>query len=181
MPWELVTVREGTKGYVRVNARRKRIFLWDEGTTNVREFWFLMTKECGTGEIKYFISNFDSDVSLNELVRYAACRFFIERSFQDAKTSLGLKDYQVRVWNGWHHHMAMVLMAALFMLKERIENRKDVSLLSCQDIVELLNIYLPRGDLTDDDIFRQMVKRHKKRQRSIKSEYKKQRESGVLT
>jgi len=181
LPWELITVREGTKGYVRVNARRKRVFLWDEGTTNVRELWFLMTKDCGTDEIKYFISNFDSDASLKELVWNAACRFFIERSFQDAKTSLGLKDYQVRVWNGWHHHMAMVFMAALFMLKERIENRKDVTLLSWQDIVELLNIYLPRGDLPEEEIFRQMEKRHKKRQKSIESEYKKQRELSILT
>lgn len=83
--------------------------------------------------------------------------------------------------NGWHHHMAMVFMAALFMLKERIENRKDVTLLSCQDIVELLNIYLPRGDLSEEEIFRQMEKRHKKRQKSIESEYKKQRELSILT
>jgi hypothetical protein len=37
--------------------------------------------------------------SLKRLVVIHQQRFLIERCFQDAKTSLGMADYQVRKWN----------------------------------------------------------------------------------
>jgi len=43
----------------------------------------------------------------------------VERSFEDEKGECGMADYQVRKWTGWHHHMALVMMAMLFMLDER--------------------------------------------------------------
>jgi len=175
-PWKLITIREGTKGYVGVYARRKRVFLWKEGSAEAREVWLVLIKEPFTGELKYFISNAAATTTLTKLVRKAACRFFIERTFQDAKTSVGMADYQVRVWNGWNHHMAMVMLAMLFMLKERMLNENDVSLLSCQDIVELLNYYLPRGDLDEKAIFEHLEKRHTMRQKAIENAYKKQQE-----
>ncbi|MCI5145212.1 MAG: hypothetical protein D3923_06690, partial [Candidatus Electrothrix sp. AR3] len=33
-----------------------------------------------------------------------AQRFWIERSFQDAKNQCGMSDYQSRSWRSWHHH-----------------------------------------------------------------------------
>jgi len=175
-PWKLITIREGTKGYVGVYARRNRVFLWGEGTAEAREVWLVLVKEPFTGELKYFISNAAATTTLTKLVRKAACRFFIERTFQDAKTSVGMANYQVRVWNGWNHHMVMVMLAMLFMLKERLLNKNDVSLLSCQDIVALLNYYLPRGDLDEDAVFEHLEKRHRMRQKVIERAYKKQQE-----
>ena len=184
-PWRLITVREGTKGYVGVYARRRRVWIWRKGDSQAREVWLVILKDPFTNEIKYFVSNFGPKATLTHLVRKAARRYYIERAFQDAKTSLGMANYQVRVWNGWHHHMAMVSLAMLFMLKERILNEDDVALLSCQDIVELLDHYLPRADISEEAVLKQLEKRHKKRYKSIESAYKKQNERlpglGILT
>lgn len=174
--WKLITIREGTKGYVGVFAQRHRVWLWDVGTENVKEIWFVILKDPFTNEIKYFISNAKHDSTLTALTQKAAYRFFIERAFQDAKTSVGMADYQVRVWNGWHHHIAMVMLAMQFLLKERIINEQDVTLLSCQDLVELLNFYLPRGDLDEEAIIKQLEKRHEKRNNAIINSYKRQKE-----
>jgi hypothetical protein len=38
-------------------------------------------------------------------------RYWVERCFEDGKGQCGMADYQVRLWNAWHHHMAMVMMA----------------------------------------------------------------------
>jgi SRSO17 transposase len=171
-PWRLITVREGTKGYVGVYARRRRVWIWQKGASQAREVWLVILKDPFNNQIQYYISNYAPKTTLTHLVRKAAHRYYIERTFQDAKTSLGMANYQVRVWNGWHHHMAMVSLALLFMLNERLLNEKDITLLSCQDIVELLNYYLPRADKTEDAIFKQLEKRHKKRQKSIESAYK---------
>lgn len=169
--WETVKIREGTKGYVLYRAKRCKVWLWEEDTKNTMAVWLMLIRENDGNEIKYCISNASSDVSLKALVKNVSCRFFIERSFQDAKTSAGMADYQVRRWSGWHHHMGMVMLALLFMMTERRRNEENVSLLSCEDIVTLLNYFLPRADMTEEDIFRQLEKRHKKRFKSMEYEY----------
>ncbi len=47
-------------------------------------------------------------------------RYWVKRSFEDAKGQRGMADYQVQKWSAWHHHMALVMMAMLFMLEERV-------------------------------------------------------------
>jgi SRSO17 transposase len=65
----------------------------------------------------------------------------VERCFQDAKTSVGMADYQARGWIAWHHHMALVMLAMLFVVRERKLHEREIELLSYQDIIELLNVY----------------------------------------
>lgn len=174
VPWNLIPIREGVKGIVSVYARRRRVWIWQEGEARALQVWLVIIKEPFTDELKYFLSNAGANVALKVLVQKAASRYFIERTFQDAKTSLGMADYQVRLWYGWQHHMAMVLLALLFMLKERLLNKDDMPLLSCQDLVELLNHFLPRGDRSEEEIFKQMERRHEKRQRDIEVAYDQQ-------
>ena len=86
-----------------------------------------------------------------------------------------LDRYQARGWKAWHHYMALVMMAMLFMLKERIEHEEDCPLLSCADIETLLAHFLPRRDTGVDEVIRQMEERHRKRRASIDFTYAKQR------
>jgi SRSO17 transposase len=51
---------------------------------------------------------------------------------------VGLRDYPVRGWRGWHHHAALVMMAMLFLWQERQAVRSEQPLLSCADVVRLL-------------------------------------------
>src|SRR5690606_33414433 len=85
----------------------------------------------------------------------------------DAKSELGMAQYEVRGWIGWHHHMALVCLALLFMLKERCKAQVDTPLLSARDIVELLAYYLPRRSRTETEVLRQMQQRHAARQRDL--------------
>jgi len=68
---------------------------------------------------------------------------WVERAFEDAKSECGMAYYQVRKWCVWHHHMALVMMAILFMLCERIPHKDTYPLLSCAHIEELLARFLP--------------------------------------
>ena len=65
-------------------------------------------------------------------------RFWIESAFQDAKSHLGMAQYQVRKWSSWHRQLSLVMLAMLFMLEQRIEYKEDLPLLSCYDIQVLL-------------------------------------------
>ena len=73
-----------------------------------------------TGENFWARGYFVSTVGLDEDVVKAyiqAQRFFIEHSFREAKSECGMADYQVRRWDTWHHHMALVMLGTLFLVK----------------------------------------------------------------
>jgi SRSO17 transposase len=167
--WSTVTVRETTKGTLQLRVYRQRVYTWDGEEKQARQWWLMFTYNPKTDEKKYILCNAGESISLSTMVQKHACRFWIERAFQDGKTSVGMDDYQVRGWLGWHHHMAMVMLASLFMLKERILHRMAIDLLSCQDIVELLTYYLPRKDSSEEEVFKSMIRRHEQRKQSIDS------------
>ncbi len=96
-------------------------------------------------------------------------RFWIERGFEDAKSQAGMAEYQVRGWQAWHHHMALVMMTILFMTKQRILYKDDCPLLSCYDIRVLLAYFLSSRKNSVQEILRQMEIRHRKRKTASES------------
>ena len=56
--------------------------------------------------------------------------------------------YHIRGWNGWHHHVTLVMMAMLFMLKRRLSNKDEYPIFRCSDIQTLLKHFLPKRDVT---------------------------------
>jgi hypothetical protein len=56
--------------------------------------------------------------SLGELARVIKAGACIEASFHRGKGEVGMDEYQVRTWPGWHHHMALSLLAVWFLITE---------------------------------------------------------------
>jgi hypothetical protein len=56
--------------------------------------------------------------SLGELARVITAGTCIEASFKRGKGEAGMDEYQVRTWEGWHHHMALTLSAVWFLIEE---------------------------------------------------------------
>src|SRR5262249_37650353 len=56
--------------------------------------------------------------SLAELARVIKAGSCIEASFKRGKSEAGMGEYPVRTWEGWHHHMALTLMAGWFFITE---------------------------------------------------------------
>lgn len=178
--WQKVSVRSGTKGELRVEALHGRVWLWDGQESTARCWHALAIRELASPEtIKYVLSNAPEETSLERLVQMQRQRFWIERSFEDGKSESGLADYQVRGWQAWHHHMALVLMAMLFMLEEKLCQQESYPLLSCSDIEVLLAHFLPRRDVPVEEVIRQMEARHTARQRAMESAYRRQGLAGA--
>ena len=63
-----------------------------------------------------------------------------------------MADYQVRRWDAWHRHMALVMVAMLFLLKERLALQAEAPMLSLADLVMAINQLLPRPEPTPNRI-----------------------------
>lgn len=173
--WKPVTLRESTKGTLTVEVLHQRVWLWDGTEPKAHRWHLLVRREIGSPEeIKYTLSNAAETTSTQRLARQQGQRYWVEYSLRNAKSEAGMGDYQLRLWLGWHHHMAMVMLAMLFMLEVRREYKEEFSLLSCHDVVEVLRVLLPRANVTYDEVFRQLHERHRRRQASIDSAYRKQ-------
>jgi SRSO17 transposase len=174
--WRRLTLRHSTKGKLQVEILHQRVWVWDKKEAKARHWHLLVRREVKSrDEIKYSLSNAPAETSVHRLAQMQGQRYWIERSFQDGKGQAGLDHYQVRGWKAWHHHMALVMMAMLFMFQERIEQQEEHPLLSCADIETLLAHFLPRRDVGEEEVIRQLEVRHHKRQAAIDSAYEKQR------
>ena len=114
------------------------------------------------GSFKYTLTN-RLDKTLQENVYRQHQRFWIEFNFKEAKSDIGMAQYQLRGWIGWHHHICMSCLALLFVTEEKIKLGDDCPLLSASDITELLSYYFPSKKKSEDEVHKQLLSRHKKR------------------
>ena len=170
--WQRLVLRESTRGPLTVRVLHRHVWLWD-GKEPQAHRYHLIVSETDRSKRKYSVSNAPAKTPTQRLAFMQAQRYWVERAIEDAKSHAGLADYQVRTWTGWHHHIAMVMLALLFMLEIRLEYEEDLQLLSCRDIQELLSHFLPRRDVTRQEVIQQMLNRHKKRAASIEYHYRK--------
>lgn len=167
-------LRQSTRGPLRAKIWVKQVWQWEPSDTRARPRLLVVRQE-QDGTFIYSLSNAVADTPWERLAYMQTQRFWIERAFQDAKSELGMADYEVRGWKGWHHHMALVCLALVFTLKERIAQAEGIPLLSVRDIVELLEIYLPRRSRDPEEVLTLMSRRHQARQKSIDLARKHQR------
>ncbi len=51
-----------------------------------------------------------------ELVRVAGVRWSVEEGFAQTKGEVGLDQYEVRQWDGWHRHITLCLLAHAYLV-----------------------------------------------------------------
>lgn len=118
--WVRVSVRDGTKGPLVVWAARVRVRTKIDRRLSEAEEWLLVTRtESKIPEYRYYFSDAGMDVSIEELVHVANARFWIEDCFERAKGRIGMDHYEVRSWDGWHHHMTLSMLALWFLVLEQ--------------------------------------------------------------
>jgi SRSO17 transposase len=171
--WRRCTLRDSTRGPLRVDIAHRRVFVWD-GAEAVPRCWHLIVRrEVGSPTtIKYSLSNAAPDTPLLRLAQMQGHRYWVERIFEDAKGQCGLGDYQALGWQAWHHHVTMVMLAMLFIAEERAAQNAGLDLLSPRDIVDMLKETLPRKPEGLDALVRRINERPWRRRGSIQSRFR---------
>jgi SRSO17 transposase len=112
--WRTLVIRQGAKGPLAFEFAAVRVWAVRHGAAGP-PIWLLVRRSLeATPEIKYYVSNGDAATPLEVLAQVACTRHDVEEYFEDAKSYLGMAQYETRSWIGWHHHMSLVGMAHLF-------------------------------------------------------------------
>jgi len=122
--WKTLKIREGAKGPLAFEFAAVRVWAVRHGQAGP-PVWLLVRRSLDpTPEVKYYISNADASTPLGMLAEVACTRHAVEDYFEDAKSYLGMAQYETRSWVGWHHHMSLVAMAHLFITLTRRDLKK---------------------------------------------------------
>ncbi len=116
--WERITVRDGEKGPLEVDAMSVRVRTKQDRRVGPEER-LVVIRPVGESRIDYALTNAGPEVPLAEVVRAQRQRHRIEEVFGAGKGEVGLDHYEVRSWVGWHHHMTLCLVALWFLCLER--------------------------------------------------------------
>jgi SRSO17 transposase len=174
--WTRCVLRDSTRGELRVDLAHRRIWVWD-GEEDTPRCWHLIVRREVKSEktIKYTLSNAAADAPLLDLGQMQGQRYWVERTFEDAKGECGLADYQALGWRSWHHHVTMVMLAMLFIAEQRVAHQPGLALLTPRDIVEILQETLPRKPEGKEALVARINQRHERRRGAIASRFRTQR------
>jgi len=173
--WRRLTVRDGEKGPVAIEMVKRRVQTRLEHKRTGPQEWLVVTRRPLTDDrtleprasrdatdqdehhrYHYYLTPTGmsaaqlQEPSLDELARVIKAGACIEASFKRGKGEVGMDEYQVRTWHGWHHHMALSLMAVWFLIGETHRGQQLTPALTLPQVryglsVLLLEVYCAPG------------------------------------
>jgi len=124
--WRRLRVREGAVGPLVFEFAAVRAWAVRHRKPGP-PIWVLIRRSLeAEPEVKYYVSNGDAATPPGVLAGVACTRHQVEDFLEDSKSYLGMAQYETRSWVGWHHHMALVGLAHLFVvLTRRVLKKKS--------------------------------------------------------
>ena len=125
--WATIEVRPGDKGPLVVQLVKRRVSAKTERRRVGPEEILVVTREPqadGSFKHDYYLSNAAAETALVEFGRVTKAEHRIEDCLKRAKSEAGLAEYQVRTWEGWHHHQTLSLLATWFLTQETGRGKK---------------------------------------------------------
>jgi len=107
--WQTLSCGAGAKG--------ERLFDWaclplDAPEQEGFGHWLLARRSLTDAtELAYYLVFAPLDTPLSRMIQVAGTRWTIEVGFENAKSEVGLDEYEVRSWHGWYRHMTLALFA----------------------------------------------------------------------
>jgi SRSO17 transposase len=117
--WRRRLIKEGSHGPIVAEFARVRAVAVRDGLPGPA-IWVVFRRSLGqTPELKTYLSNASVVTPLTPLVRVSGMRWPVESAIEESKGEVGMDQYEVRGWVGWHHHLTMSLLAHHFLVRLR--------------------------------------------------------------
>lgn len=187
--FESVEVRACERGCLRYDCAAISVWTLTKAKQPRRE-WLFIRRE-SDGDLSYSFSNAPEATPLAVLAQWRAERYFIERTFQDAKSEGGWDELVARKYRAWMHHTALDALALWFMAQTKLDwaqaHPRDPKLLeelqlerlpalSMANLRELLLAVMPLKQLTIAETTAVVVRHLVERCASTRSRIKTQRQ-----
>ncbi len=143
--WSRHTIKEGSKGPIVADFAALRVVAVRDKLPGP-EVWLVLRRDVVSGELKTYLSNAPADTPLETLVCLSGMRWPIETCFEEGKQHLGMGDYQVRSWRGWHHHMTLCILDHFFLVRLRLRLQEQAPALTLPQVRLLLSCILPKRE-----------------------------------
>ena len=146
--WHTFIIHEGSKGPVQVEIAAVRVVMAEDDLPG-RDEWLIVRRRHTPqprAEWKFYRSNAPANVSLKTLARLTAWRWPVETVIEECKGELGLDQYEVRSWRGWHHHTTLTLLSHHFLVRLRVQMGHDAPALTVSQVRRLLQVTLPKRE-----------------------------------
>ena len=157
--WSLETFRDGTKTKKQAWFHKKLVWLWGEDNNYFQCYTLLIRKD--SAGIKYSLTNADQKTPLERLAYMQGQRYFVEKSYKEAKNQVGMGDFQVRSWNGFHRHMALCMMALNFIMEQKKELKKHLPNITAEDIRQIIAYIIPEKHNSIESLLAHIENKHK--------------------
>lgn len=145
--WQRLSIKEGTKGPMLAYFACLKVVTVRDGLPGSDQL-LILKRDVFSGDLKYYLSNAAKNTPLEELARITCMRWPIESCFEEGKQELGMGDYQLRSWKGWHHHMTLLILAHFFLVRLKLRLKDKVPKLSLPQALLLLKASLPQPDFS---------------------------------
>ena len=118
--WRQVKVRDGEKGPIKVKVLLATVQTKDEEGRAGGSERVVVIRSCEKRPRTWYALSNARQAKRPELARVHGARHRVEELLEEGKGEVGLGHYEVRSWVGWHHHMALSLLALWFLQRERL-------------------------------------------------------------
>lgn len=135
--FQKVNLRKSTKGLLSAKFHLRDVWVLHKETKDFIALQLLLRKD-PDGKMYYSLCFSPKKASIKELAIAQAQRVFVERIFEEGKNIVGMADYQVRSWKGFHRHMALCSLSLLFLMKQRILLLPKAGMITAYQIQELI-------------------------------------------
>lgn len=117
--WQPVVIQEGSKGPLVAEVACRRVVAARDGLPGP-EVWLILRRGLGEeADLKTYLCNASADLPQATLIWLLGRRWPVEQAIKESKDELGMDQYEVRGWRGWHHHLTMTLLAHHFLMRLR--------------------------------------------------------------
>jgi hypothetical protein len=163
---------EGAKGPLVFEFAMLRVWAMRHGRLGL-PIWLIIRRSLEKSpDVKYYVSNASEATPWQDMAMVTGTRIRVEEYFEDGKMHLGMADYEARAWSSWHHHMALVALAHLYVTLTKRDLKKDVPELTLDMALRLLRSAFARPRLGPDEAIH-LIEYHLERNRVAHESHRK--------
>jgi SRSO17 transposase len=124
--WQRAQIKEGAKGPMVAEFACVRVVPVREELPG-EACWLVLRRSLGeTPELKTYLCNAPVTTPQRKLVWASGMRWPVESAIEENKGEVGLDQYEVRGWVGWHHHVTLSFLAHHFLVRQRCRMGKKI-------------------------------------------------------